>query len=218
MDNAQLKLEIRNKISWEIGIDEKGIIVDVDNGIVTLSGTVSSFFNKVRVENAVKKILGVRGIVNQISIDIAKHLKRNDKEIAEAAVKAIQSDASLPKDAITVTVEKGTITLNGEVGFDFQRMKAYDNVHSLYGVVNVINALTLKAPIILNAKDIEKQIEREFQRNAVLHAHKITVRVDGKKVYLSGPISSWFEYKEASDAAFSVPGVTDVQNDLRIQR
>jgi osmotically-inducible protein OsmY len=65
-------------------------------------------------------------------------------------------------------------------------------------------------------QDVEKQIEREFQRNAALHAHKIKVRVEGKKVCLSGPVSSWFEYKEANDAAFAVPGVQDVQNDLEM--
>ncbi len=81
----------------------------------------------------------------------------------------------------------------------------------------MLNAISLKASADVDSKIIEKEIEREFQRNAILHAHKINVKTTGKRVCLSGPVSSWFEYKEAKDAAFSVPGVTEVQNDLYIQ-
>lgn len=217
MNNKELKAEVKNKILWEPGIEGEGVIVEVDDGIVTLSGPVPSFYQKVCIDNIVKKMWGVKAVVNELSVDIATHLKRNDKEIADAAVSALEWDISLPKDAIKVSVARGVITLSGEVNFDFQRTRAYNDTSSLYGVTNVINAITLKAPASVDSKVIEKEIEREFQRSAVLHAHKINVKTSGKKVYLSGPVSSWFEYKEANDAAFSVPGVTEVQNDLDIQ-
>ncbi len=217
MDNNKLKSDVKSKILWEPGIDGDGVIVEVDDGIVTLSGTVPSFFQKICIENVVKKMWGVKAVVNEVSVDIATHLKRNDKEIAEAAVNALGWDIALPKDAIKISVAKGVVTLTGEVRFDFQRTRAFNDVNSLYGVMNVINAITLRSSTSVDSKVIEKEIEREFQRSAVLHAHKINVKTEGKKVYLSGPVSSWFEYKEANDAAFTVPGVIEVQNDLYIQ-
>jgi osmotically-inducible protein OsmY len=217
MDNNMLKTNVESKILWELGVNADGVIVEADEGIVTLSGTVPSFYEKIRIENVVKKLWGVKGVANEIFVDIDIHLKRNDKELTEAAVSAIEWDISLPKDVVKISVSRGVITLTGEVDFDFQKTRAYDDVHSLYGVVNVVNAITLKSPITVDSKTIEKEIEREFQRSAVLHAHKIKVRTEGKKVYLSGAINSWFEYNEAQQAALTVPGVLEVQNDLYIQ-
>jgi osmotically-inducible protein OsmY len=154
--------------------------------------------------------------VNELRVNLSTHLKRNDQEIAQAAVTALEWDIAIPTDTIKVVVENAIVTLSGEVAFDSQRTRAYNDVRSLYGVENVINAITLKPTPQIIVQDVEKQIEREFQRNAALHAHKIKVRIEGKRVCLSGSVSSWFEYKEANDAAFAVPGVQEVQNDLEM--
>ncbi len=217
MDNDKLKDYVKSMLSLDIWIEEGGIIVDVDEGIVTLSGIVPSYFGKIHATEVVKKILGVKGVVNELQVDLATHLKRNDKEIAESAITSLEWDIALPADAIKVSVEKGIVTLSGEVDFNSQRARAYDDIRSLYGVVDVENAITLKFPPILDVKDVQKEIERDFQRNAALHAHKIKIKIEGKKVYLSGSVSSWFEYNEATRAAFSVSGVQEVQNDLIIE-
>ncbi len=216
MDKHKLKDNIEAKLSSNIWIEDGGVIVDVDCGIVTLSGTVPSYFAKIHAVDVVKKVWGVKGVVNELQVDLATHLKRNDKEIASAAIDALMWDIAIPPNTIKVAVEKGVVTLSGEVAFDSQRTRAYDDVRSLYGVVDVENAITLKPIPALDAKAVEKEIEREFQRNAALHAHKIKVRIEGDKVYLSGAVSSWFEYKEANNAAFAVPGVSEVQNDLSL--
>lgn len=177
MDNTKLKEYVQNKLSLDIWIEEGGVIIDVDDGIVTLSGTVPSYFGKIHATDVVKKMLGVKGVVNELQVDLATNLKRNDKQIAEAAVDALEWDMALPTDAIKVSVEKGIVTLSGEVDFDSQRARAYDDIRSLYGVVNVENAIMLKPFSTLNVKDVQKEIERDFQRNAALHAHKIKVRI-----------------------------------------
>ena len=216
MDNNKLKDYVQNKLLLDIWVDEKGVIVNVEDGIVTLSGTVSSYFGKIHAADVVKKVWGVKGVVNELRVNLSTHLKRNDQAIAQAAVTALEWDIAIPTDTIKVVVEDAIVTLSGEVAFNTQRTRAYNDVRSLYGVENVINAITLKPSPTFDVQDVKKQIEREFQRNAALHAHKIKVRVEGKKVCLSGPVSSWFEYKEANDAAFAVPGVQDVQNDLEM--
>ncbi len=217
MDNNKLKNDIENKLLLDIWVEDGGVIVDVDEGIVTLSGSVPNYFAKIHAVDVVKKIWGVKGVVNELQVNLSTHLQRNDKEIAKAAVDVIEWDVALPADAIKVTVDKGIVTLSGQVDFDSQRVKSYENVRSLYGVKGVENIITLKPSPIINVKAVEKEIEREFQRNAALHAHKIKIKIEDKKVYLSGVVSSWFEYKEANNAAFAVPGIQEVQNDLTIE-
>ena len=216
MDNNKLKDYVQNKLLLDIWVDEKGVIVNVDDGIVTLSGTVPSYFGKIHAADVVKKVWGVKGVVNELRVNLSTHLKRNDQAIAQAAVTALEWDIAIPTDTIKVVVEDAIVTLSGEVAFNTQRTRAYNDVRSLDGVENVINAITLKPSPTFDVQDVEKQIEREFQRNAALHAHKIKVRVEGKRVCLSGTVSSWFEYKEANDAAFAVPGVQEVQNNLEM--
>lgn len=216
MDNNKLKDYVQNKLLLDIWVEEKGVNVNVEDGIVTLSGTVPSYFGKIHAADVVKKIWGVKGVVNELRVNLSTHLKRNDQAIAQAAVTALEWDIAIPTDTIKVVVENAIVTLSGEVAFDSQRTRAYNDVRSLYGVENVINAITLKLTSQINVQDVEKQIEREFQRNAALHAHKIKVRIEGKRVCLSGTVSSWFEYKEANDAAFAVSGVQEVQNDLEM--
>ena len=216
MDNNKLKDYVQNKLLLDIWVEEKGVNVNVEDGIVTLSGTVPSYFGKIHAADVVKKIWGVKGVVNELRVNLSTHLKRNDQAIAQAAVTALEWDVAIPTDTIKVVVENAIVTLSGEVAFDSQRTRAYNDVRSLYGVENVINAITLKLTPQINVQDVEKQIERDFQRNAALHAHKIKVKIEGKRVCLSGSVSSWFEYKEANDAAFAVPGVQEVQNDLEM--
>ena len=216
MDNIKLKDYVQNKLLLDIWVEEKGVNVNVEDGIVTLSGTVPSYFGKIHAADVVKKIWGVKGVVNELRVNLSTHLKRNDQAIAQAAVTALEWDVAIPTDTIKVVVENAIVTLSGEVAFDSQRTRAYNDVRSLYGVENVINAITLKLTPQINVQDVEKQIERDFQRNAALHAHKIKVKIEGKRVCLSGSVSSWFEYKEANDAAFAVPGVQEVQNDLEM--
>ena len=74
-------------------------------------------------------------------------MKRSDEEIAQAAVKAIQWDSIIPSDKVKVIVEHGSITLIGEVEYNYQREKAYMDMKYLYGVKNVINNIIIK-PII----------------------------------------------------------------------
>ncbi len=201
----------------DIWVEESGVIVDVDDGIVTLSGTVPSYFGKIHAADVVKKVWGVKGVVNELQVSLSAHLIRNDKEIAKAAVTALEWDIAIPADTIKVSVENGVVTLTGDVDFDSQRARAYNDIRSLYGIENVVNAIRLKPSLAFDVKDVERKIEQAFQRNAALHAHKIKVRVDGEKIYLSGKVSSWFEYNEACEAAFAVSGVREIENALEME-
>ena len=210
--DSLLKTDIQEALEFEPGLKSLNIIVNVENSIVTLTGSVENYYEKYLAEKTVKNIQGVKGIVEELQVKFGESLQRSDEGIAKAAVRTLEWDSSLPKDKVKVIVEHGIVTLSGEVEWQYQREKAYQNVRHLYGVKNVINAIFLKPPITIKPELVSIKILSEFQRNATIDAHNIRIETQGRKVILRGSIRSWAEYEEARHAAWSVPGVTEVDS------
>jgi osmotically-inducible protein OsmY len=207
-----LKTDIQTALSLEPSLKSHNIIINVENGIVTLTGTVENFYEKFLAERTVKNIRGVKGVAEELQVKFGESLQRSDEEIAKAVVRAIEWDSSLPRDKIKVVVEHGTVTLSGEVERQYQRDKAYQNVRYLFGVKNVINLIALKPVTPINPQQVSSRILSEFQRSATLDARNIRVESQGSKIILKGNVRSWAEYEEARHAAWSVPGVTEVDS------
>jgi len=207
-----IKQDIQDAINLEPGLKSKNIIVNVENGIVTLTGSVENYYDKFLAEKTVKNIRGVKGVVEELQVKLGEGLQRSDEEIAKAAIRALEWDSSLPRDKIKVVVEHGAVTLSGEVEWQYQRERAYQDVKYLFGVKNVINAITLNPPTLIKPDQVSSRILSEFQRSATMDARNIRVETEGSKVILKGTVRSWAEYEEARRAAWSVPGVTTVDS------
>ena len=117
-------------------------------------------------------------------------------------------------DWIKVTAERGFLTLQGEVDWEFQRSAAEDAVQDLTGVTGVINSIGLK-PVVAPS-DLKVKIQNALKRAAELDGERIDVEVDGNRVILRGRVSSWAERDEAERAAWSAPGVWSVDDQLVI--
>lgn len=212
--DTQLMSDVQAELDWDPRIDDRGIVVAVKDGVVTLAGYVSSYADKWSAEKAAKGVAGVRAIANDIEVKLGTASQRPDKDIAEAAANALRSNVSVPASDIKVIVNDGWITLEGNVTFWYQKSTAENAVRSLWGVKGISNNIELKPQV--RAGDVKSKIQQAFHRHATLDANKVNIAVAGGEITLTGEVSSWYERDEAERAAWAAPGVTRVQNTLSV--
>ena len=146
-NNEILKKEVENCLHSYPAIKSKNIIVKAENGLITLSGTVETYYEKTVAEAAAKKVSGVKGVIDELEVSFGLDLQRNDEEIAKAVIRSLEADSTLPRNVIKVVVKHGVIELSGEVDWYYQRQRATEDVKYLYGVKNVLNYLTIKPSV-----------------------------------------------------------------------
>jgi osmotically-inducible protein OsmY len=217
MTDKELKQHVQNALDWEPGIDASDIGVSVDEGVVTLRGTVGSYVENVSAERVALRVYGVKGVANDLTVRLVSGYERTDTEIAQAALAALKWNTVVPADRLTVTVANGLVTLNGTLEYYYQSAAAERAVRDLTGVKGVSNCILLQAPATpVKASEVEAKIEAAFKRSAEVDARRINVTAQDGKVILSGNVRSWAERQEAERAAWAAPGVTQVDDRLAV--
>ncbi|MBY5323757.1 MULTISPECIES: BON domain-containing protein [Rhizobium] len=214
MDDITLRQNILDELEFDPSIDAASIGVAVDNGIVTLTGRVSSYSEKQTAEGVVKRVKGVRGIAEEIEVKVFSAYETSDEDIARRAASLIDWNVSVPKDTVQVKVQKGWVTLTGKVEWQYQKNAAAETVRDLGGVVGLSNLIEI-APRV-SAADVKKRIEDAFKRDAELESQGIRVEVSGGSVTLRGKVHTWSERRAAERAAWSAPGIKTLNDQIAV--
>jgi osmotically-inducible protein OsmY len=212
-NDSELKESVLAELAWEPSVTAPHIGVTARDGVITLSGHVQRFAEKAAAQSAALRVKGVKAVAEEIEVKLPFDTVRGDEDIATAAIDRLDWDSTLPKDSIKVGVQKGWVTLTGEVAWRFEHDAAADNVRRLWGVVGVSNQITLKSRV--NAYNLGEDITRALHRSW-FDPNQVTVSANGSEVTLEGHVNSWRERALAETTAWAAPGVTDVENHLII--
>lgn len=212
MDDKELRELVTDELEFDPSIDAADIGVAAENGVVTLTGHVPSYVQKVAAEHATWRVKGVKGIAQNIEVRFPGNKKLNDDEIAKRAVSILGWNVLVPKDRIRVKVADGWVTLSGTVDWDYQRFAAEKSVRKLGGVKGVFNNVALESSV--DAGDVKERIRSALKRHAEVEAGEVRVEVHDGTVRLGGHVQNWSELQAVKRAIWSAPGVQSIDDHL----
>lgn len=212
--DKDIQKNITDELTWEPSLRNDDIAVGVREGVVTLGGYVDSYADKSKAERVAARVKGVKAVADELEVKLPMGSERADPDLARAALDALQWNIAVPHDRIQVKLEKGWLTLEGQVDWYYQKQAAERAVRYLRGVRGVFNLITLSART--TPRDVKKRIKDALHRGVEFDAERITVEVEGSKAILEGTVRSYAEMQDAARAARNAPGITEVDNRLAI--
>lgn len=213
--DSDLKRDVLSELLWDPLVSDTKVGVTVNEGVVTLTGHLDTYAEKVAAKRAAERVSGVKAIAVEIDVIPAGAHQRSDTEIALAVEHSLSWNTSVPQDRVKVAVEKGWVTLMGDLDWNFQRRAVERMVRQLKGVVGITDNIKLKTlPVPLKLRE---RIQDALTRQAMREARRIDVIVEGSEVTLRGQVHSWAERNAAEGASWSAPGVVSVNNQLMVE-
>ena len=212
--DRQLQHDVLAELEWDPSIEASKIGVTADDDVVTLTGTVATFREKAQAEKVAKRVYGVRAVANDIVVTIPGRMERTDADIAKAAVAALEWDPQIDEKRIKVGVRDGWVTLEGSCDWKYQADAAESHMRTLTGVRGVSSKIAIVSSG--RSADVKQRIEDAFRRSANIEARRLFVDSTNGRIVLRGHVRSWTERNQAQAAAWSAPGVTEVDNQLLV--
>jgi len=213
--DEQLRQQALDELRWDPAVDARHIDVSVEDHVVTLRGSVSSYAQKIAVEKAIQRMKDAKAFVVELAVQPPASETHSDQSIADAVRQVLSVTEGLPLDAIGATVQRGCVTLTGEVDWGYQRRAAELAVGRIRGVVGILNRI-----VVLNEADpaeIRAKIDAALKRRAQSEASTLQIDVRGGVVTLSGAVGSLAERRAAEGVAWHTRGVRDVVNRLMVE-
>jgi osmotically-inducible protein OsmY len=211
-NNQELQTDVQNAIKWEPLLNAAEIGVTAKDGVVSLTGVVDNYSKKMEAENAAKKVIGVKALVENIEVKFPNTWSKTDAEIANEVLTGLQNNWSVQNDKVTVKVENGWVTLEGDLPWNYQKEAAKDTVNYLAGVKGVTNNIKIQSEShdAIEKRDVEDAIGRSWS----VDDSDINVSVSGTTVTLTGTVDSWYQKEEAGRIAWKTSGIWHVKNEL----
>jgi len=212
--DSKLQQAVLAEFEWEPSVMAAHIGVTANKGVVTLTGHVESYARKLAAETAARRVKGVKAVAEEIEVRLPFDVSRSDDEIAAAAIDRLAWDVSVPRNSVMVKVEKGWVSLSGQLDWHYQIEAVEQNIRPLLGVVGVSNQLTIKPRV--NTANLGDDINHALHRSWFFNPDGITVSAEGGNVLLTGTVHSLHDRQVAAATAWSAPGATSVENNITV--
>ena len=213
--DLQIQQDVMDQLKWDSLLNAARIGVAVKDGVVSLSGFVDTYYKKIKTEDAVKKVSGVKALAESLQVGVSPFYKKSDSDIAEMVLSMLKQHTSIPDENILVKIEDGIVTLEGRVDWNYQRKLAEQALEGLAGIRGIVNNLVIKS--VATSENIKKRINAAFHRQATLDASRLTVETIGTKAILKGTVRSFAEKEEAESAAWTSPGILNIDNRITVE-
>jgi osmotically-inducible protein OsmY len=213
--DSELRDQVLQELKWDTRIDEADVGVSVHDGVVTLSGTVGSYAERLAAQDAAHRVAGVRDVANEIQVRLPRSHVRTDEDIARAIRHALEWNVMVPADAINSTVANGWVTLEGFVTSWRHRVDAETAIRYLPGVKGIANKLLIRGPEV-DSTSIRRAIEQALERRAEREARHLKITVDGSTVTIAGKVRNWPDLQAVLGTVEHAPGVHEVKDKLEI--
>ena len=208
--DAQIQADVMQELKWDPSVTHEHIGVAVADSVVTLSGTVPSLIERIAAERAAQRVGGVKAVVEELKVKLPDSLQADDQSIATAIVHHLRWHTRIP-DTVKASVRDGSVTLTGDVQWNYQKEAAENVVRGLTGVRGIDNMIVIRSASVQPA-EVRERIEEALKRAAHREAADIGVRVQGTRVILSGKVRSFAELRDVRGVPFSIPGITTVDD------
>jgi osmotically-inducible protein OsmY len=214
MKDSDLRQSVSDALDFEPSVNAANIGVAARDGVVTLSGHVSTYAEKLKAEEVVMGVRGVKAIAEEIEVRPAGAHATADDEIARRVLDILRWNTTVPEDRVKVAVQNGWVTLSGSVEWNHQRESASRALQGLAGVRGVAN--TIRITPKASPADLRSRIEQALKRQAELDALGISIELADGSVTLRGRVHSLSERRIAEQAVWAAPGVREVRDDLSV--
>jgi osmotically-inducible protein OsmY len=214
--DKEIKQSLIQELKWDTRVQETAIGVSVVDGVVTLSGSVSSWAERLAAQQAAYRVRGVLDVANDVEVHLQDGALRSDADIAKATRAALKWNALVPDQCLRSMVSRGWVTIEGEVEYGAQRSEAEKAVSHLHGVRGVTNNIRVKASMV-TALNVREAIMEALERRADQDVSRIALEVDQGRVSLRGVVRSWTERTAAVTAARETQGVVSVEDHLSVR-
>jgi osmotically-inducible protein OsmY len=209
-----IKNEVQFQLGWDSRIKQTEIGVTVQNGVVTLTGTVDSYAKKLAAKEAAHRARSVLDVANDIEVRTSHDSNLTDADIAQAVRHALEWDVLVPDQKIHSTVTGGYVTLEGNLEYITERTDTERAVSHLPGVRGVINQIKIAAPV--DRGRIKFMIEDVLELRADREANRLKIGIAGGEVTITGTVNTWDEKRAILGAVGHAPGVTAIHDHIYI--
>lgn len=199
------------ELDWDARFDPGELGIEVDDGIVTLRGTVSTYAKVGAAADLVARLPGVRAVVNELTVRASGS---DDLALATRARTALELDADVPNERIECIVRNGRVTLRGSVDHAYQREAAETAVAHLEGLRGVEVEIDIRGHTRTDG-DVARDLEAALRRR-VAWAELIRSSVENGTVTLSGRVPTLADRLAAEATAWRTRGVRHVVDRVRI--